>query len=336
MGSVKDLKVVKKPSKNGLGTGRFIFSDRYSVFDWGEMPDHIAHKGEAIALLGAYFFEELERKNVSTHYIGLVEEGEVKSIQDIKKPVNAMEIKLLQVIEPTSNGGYDYSRYLKEKEGALIPLEIIYRNSLPEGSSVFKRLRKGELKPEDIGLDKFPAPGQTLDPPILDFSTKLEITDRYLSKNEARKISGLSDEELEEIRDITMDVNRLISREFSRVGLTNEDGKVEFGQDTDGKLILVDVVGTLDECRFTYQGLPVSKEIARIYYRNTEWYGAVEKAQRHGVEWKEMCPAPPPLPQGLKVAISELYRACTNEITGKNWFDAPPLKDVLKEVKGKL
>jgi hypothetical protein len=36
---------------------------------------------------------------------------------------------------------------------------------------------------------------------------------------------------------------------------------------------VVDVVGTLDECRFTftYEGLHVSKEIARIYYRRTEW-----------------------------------------------------------------
>ena len=38
----------------------FEFSDDYSVFDWGKMPDKIDHKGRALALIGAYFFEQLE------------------------------------------------------------------------------------------------------------------------------------------------------------------------------------------------------------------------------------------------------------------------------------
>jgi phosphoribosylaminoimidazole-succinocarboxamide synthase len=41
MGSVKDLEVIQKPTLTEMGIGRFVFSDRYSVFDWGEMPDHI-------------------------------------------------------------------------------------------------------------------------------------------------------------------------------------------------------------------------------------------------------------------------------------------------------
>ena len=57
------------------GTGRFLFSDRYSVFDWGEMPDHIDGKGAALCLMGAYCFEQLEKKGVKTHYHGLVDEN---------------------------------------------------------------------------------------------------------------------------------------------------------------------------------------------------------------------------------------------------------------------
>lgn len=37
----------------------FRFSDRYSVFDWGEMPDSIPYKGEVLAGWSAYFFEIL-------------------------------------------------------------------------------------------------------------------------------------------------------------------------------------------------------------------------------------------------------------------------------------
>ena len=60
MGSVKDLEIVKKPTRDVMGIGKFHFSDRYSVFDWGEMPDHIEGKSEALCMMGAYCFERLE------------------------------------------------------------------------------------------------------------------------------------------------------------------------------------------------------------------------------------------------------------------------------------
>lgn len=39
----------------------FEYTDDFSVFDWGKMPDTIANKGAALVALGAYFFEELAR-----------------------------------------------------------------------------------------------------------------------------------------------------------------------------------------------------------------------------------------------------------------------------------
>lgn len=337
MGSVKDLKILKKPAGNNLGVARFVFSDRYSVFDWGEMPDHIPNKGAAIALLGAYFFEKLEERGIPTHYIGLVEEGKAKKLSDIKKPVNTMEIKLLHVIKPELKGDkYDYSSYQREKGGFLIPLEVIYRNFLPQGSSVFRRFKNGEIKPEHLGLDSMPAPGQKLDTPFIDVSTKLEITDRYLTWDEAKHILGLSDDEIVGLKNLTNTANALVTKEFSRIGLANEDGKIEFGFDMERRLMVIDVLGILDECRFTYNGLPVSKEIARIYYRNTEWYLAVEEAKKRDRQrWKETCRlSPQPLPERLKQAILQIYCACTNEITQKAWFgDMPSLKEILKEIK---
>ena len=38
----------------------FEFSDRYSVFDWGEMPDQLEEKGTALAIMGKSFFSYLE------------------------------------------------------------------------------------------------------------------------------------------------------------------------------------------------------------------------------------------------------------------------------------
>lgn len=339
MGSVKDLEVnsFKKPGPDTLGIGRFIFSNRYSVFDWGEMPDHIDHKGEALALTAACFFEELENRGIKTHYKGLVEKGEIKKLSEIDEPTNIMEIKLLRVIEPTyiyMDGRYDYSEYLKERKGVLIPLEVIYRNSLPEGSSVFRRLKSGDLKLEDLGLKDFPLPGQKLTVPLVDFSTKLETTDRYLSQDEAMRISGLSGEEMVELKKIVNSANSLITKGASRMSLVNEDGKFEFGFDSGRQLMLIDVIGTLDECRFTFKGLPVSKELARIYYRRTRWYDDVNRTKReNGRRWKEFCSSPPPLPPQLKVSISEVYQSFANEMTQRNWFDVPSLKEILAGLK---
>jgi phosphoribosylaminoimidazole-succinocarboxamide synthase len=337
MGSVKDFQILQEALMDTPGRARFTFSDRYSIFDWGEMPDNIQHKGAAISLLVAYFLEKLEKQGIPTHYLGLVEEGIVKQLSQVKKPVNVMEVELLRIIPPKSNGKeYDYSGYAKEKSTFLIPLEVIYRNSLPPGSSVFKRLENGQITPEDLGLKEMPVPDQKFDKPIIDVSTKLEITDRYINWNEAGQISGLSKDEITSLKELTCLINDMITTEFLSIGLVNEDGKIEVGFDKFRRLMLVDVLGTLDECRFTMDGLPVSKEIARIFYRDTPWSRDVDEAkQKDRQNWKKICcSAPPPLPSELKHLISQVYCACTNEITKKEWFpDIPSLKDLCKDIQ---
>jgi phosphoribosylaminoimidazole-succinocarboxamide synthase len=100
--------------------------------------------------------------------------------------------------------------------------------------------------------------------------------------------------------------------------------------------MVVDVVGTLDECRFTYNGLHVSKEIARTYYRRTEWAKEVEEAKRkakeRGIEnWKTLVKTEPPkLDQKLKTIITQMYMAAANEITRKKIFDVPELASIMK------
>jgi len=337
MGSVKDLEILEYPSSNKSGRGRFIFSDRYSVFDWGEMPDHIPNKGKSLCISAAYFFEKLKSLGIKSHYLGLVEDGnKLGRLSDIKAPVNIMEVKLLKVLPPLQKGShYDYSNYENENNNFLIPLEVIYRKSLPKGSSVFKRLEEGSLKLEDLGLKEMPLPGQTLHKPFLDVSTKLEESDRYLSWEEAQKIAHLSNNELEEIRKITLLINELIGQEANKIGLKYEDGKIEFGFDEERNLIVVDVLGTLDECRFTFEGMPVSKEIARLYYRKTNWFKELaEVKKRDSINWKgKVKLSPSPLPARLKELISMAYCAFANEITGRVWFPKiPAMKEILEEI----
>ncbi|MEM2812371.1 MAG: phosphoribosylaminoimidazolesuccinocarboxamide synthase, partial [Candidatus Bathyarchaeia archaeon] len=286
MGSVKDLVVIKKPTRDSMGVARFHFSDRYSVFDWGEMPDHIERKGASLCLMGAYCFERLEERGIRTHYRGLVDShGRVLHFDEIEEPTNIMEINLVNVYRPKAyveNGRlkYDYSIFTPELRNYLLPLEIIYRNGLPEGSSVFKRLEQGLITLEDLGLDHMPKPGERLPKPIFDVSTKLEESDRYITWREAKEIAGLTIEEIEEVKILLLKVNETITEIAEGAGLVNEDGKIELAFDPERRLMVVDVVGTLDECRFTYRGLHVSKEVARMYYRRTDWAKEVEEAKR--------------------------------------------------------
>ncbi|MEM1581903.1 MAG: phosphoribosylaminoimidazolesuccinocarboxamide synthase [Candidatus Bathyarchaeia archaeon] len=348
MGSVKDLEIIRRPTADVMGVGRFYFSDRYSVFDWGEMPDHIDGKGASLCLMGAYCFERLEEKGVETHYRGLVDaRGRILRFDELEEPTNIMEINLVNVYKPRAyveDGKlkYDYSIYAPSLRNYLLPLEIIYRNGLPEGSSVFKRLEQGLITLKDLGLDHMPKPGEKLSKPIFDISTKLEEGDRYISWEEAKRIAGLTDQEAEEVKDMLLKVNETITEIAGKAKLVNEDGKIELAFDPNRRLMVVDVVGTLDECRFTYKGVHVSKEVARIYYRRTEWASEVEEAKKKarelGIEnWKILVKLmPPKLEPKLKALISQMYMAAANEMTGKGFFNVPRLVDILEDIQSML
>lgn len=345
MGSVKDLEVIKSPTNYEMGVGRFLFSDRYSVFDWGEMPDHIDGKGAALCLIGAYYFEQLEKKGIKTHYKGLIDEkGNTIKFAEVKQPSRVMEVNLVSVYKPNISVAdgkvvHDYSVYTRSLKNCLIPLEIIYRNGLPEGSSIFKRIEQGKITLTDLGLDHYPKPGEQLTKPIFDVSTKLEETDRYVSWNEAQKIAGLSDQELREVKAVLLKVDETITGIASKAGLKNEDGKIELAFDDKRQLMIVDVVGTLDECRFTYEGVPVSKEIARQFYKKTSWYKDLEQAKKDseakGIrDWKLLCKSQPPkLDPALKTIISQMYMAAANEMTGHSLFNASRLSEVIRRYK---
>ena len=336
MGSVKDLKVISEPSLKKEGIARFLFSDRYSVFDWGQMPDLIEDKGKSLCIIGAFFFEKIQELGIKTHYRGVIEDGVLKKLNECKTPPSQMEITFLRVIKPLKKGAdYDYSIYKKEKTNFLIPLEVIYRNVITENSSILRRIKDGKVSWKDFRLTKPPELGKFLSEPILDFSTKLESQDRYLKYSEAKELSGLDESEFEEIRRITFKINDLITSQLKRIGILNIDGKLEFGFNAKRELLVIDCVGTPDECRFLYKGLHLSKEILRIFYKKTEWYREVERAKlKTKTNWKELVKTTPPkLPTDLKKCIEDMYRVLANEITQRKWFDCPSLENTVNNLK---
>ena len=75
----------------------------------------------------------------------------------------------------------------------------------------------------------------------------------------------------------------------------------------------------------------MSKEVLRKWYRNTEWYKRLESLKDQP-NWRELAGEPPKLPADLLKAVSDMYKACCNEITGRKFFDVDSLKEVIKRI----
>jgi phosphoribosylaminoimidazole-succinocarboxamide synthase len=337
MTSVKEFRVDEAATPDRLGRGAFAFTDDYSVFDWGKMPDEIPGKGASLCAMGAANFESLEREGVPTHYRGVATGGDPHSLADADAPPREMAIDLTRIPDlPHEGRDYDYEAFhAAAGENYLIPLEIVFRNTVPVGSSLRSR-----TTPEAVGLDGREWPEDPVDfpDPVVEFSTKFEESDRYLDRAAADRIAGAA--AVDDLEAIAREVNRLVTDRAAAAGLTHEDGKIECLY-YDGEIRVADVVGTFDENRFAFDGQEVSKEVIRQYHRRTQpgWVAAVDAAKREARErdvadWRELCErAPEPLPEDVVDAASDLYRAGTNAYLDRKLFAVPPLSAAVAAVQ---
>ncbi len=369
MGSVKDLKILKPAYENQPGIGRFTFSDRYSVFDWGEMPDHIVGKGRALASMAAFNFEKLEKIGVKTHYRGLVNSrGKLTRFDELKEGENGadtMEVDLGVVYKPTERSfiedgkpvtkydytifqAYEFSSIFKRPDNYLIPLEIIYRNGLPKGSSVFDNIKKAKNEADkakgkkmlkdiltSLGLKEEPKEGDMLPKPVITYTTKLEPGDRKLSQGEALCIPGFQVVEFADVVNTALKVNDFITKQGEKTGFVHYDGKVEMLL-RDTKPIVCDVIGTLDEDRFGFNGEQVSKEFLRDWYnrKQPEFRTACKEWEQTGSRWQERCPVKPiNLDPRILTLTSQMYTSAANRYTGKRIFDVHELEKVMNEIR---
>lgn len=380
---VEKIKLLHKGSVKDIYSGEsegeliFKFSERYSVFDWGEMPDLLENKGKCLALMGGMFFrwlessrswklweprqrlekvegevlEGLRSKGLKHHYVGqLSNEPETMVVKKVDVP------KL-----PESQGTYDYSFYHKGPTNSLVPLEVIFRFGVPEGSSLLKRVGDQDYL-RVLGLKNAPKVGEWLARPILEFSTKLESTDRYLNYEEAQRLAGLSDYEFARLHAFTTLLAMRLSDLFAEAGISLWDGKFEFAfgelnKETNVRdFVLVDSIGP-DELRLSYQENKLSKEFLRSFYRSSPWLKEVEAAkvkakQEKTINWKTFVSSKPmALTENFKEAAtglymglaSTLYQKFKSEVGDKDNFDtsflqnAPDLKELsvlMEKVKG--
>jgi phosphoribosylaminoimidazole-succinocarboxamide synthase len=279
----------------------FVFSDRISVFD-KIIPSNIPYKGETLARESAYWFETIKKLGINSHFIEL-------------KPPNRMRVKRVNVIG-------DYSKINTQTNNYLIPLELITRNFVY--GSLWDRVKQGLVKAEQLGFAKGHEVKQAeqMPQPFFEVTTKLEKTDRNLSTEEALKISGVTQQGYQEMKELCLKIDDRINSEVRKRGLIHVDGKKEFAYDKNRNLMVIDTFGTADEDRFWdakeyEQGRYVerSKEFVRQYYRNTGYHEALYKARKEGKAEPDI----PPLPDNMVKQASDIYVKLFEDMTGQHF-----------------
>ncbi|MCS7108226.1 MAG: phosphoribosylaminoimidazolesuccinocarboxamide synthase [Sulfolobales archaeon] len=123
---------------------------------------------------------------------------------------------------------YDGERSVIVKKLSMIPAEVVVRNYAYGG--LVKRLPL--LKP----LTK-------LNTPTVEFHYKSdELHDPLILSEDLINAGLVSPHELEVIKEVSLKVNDVLLRRFDGCGLLLLDFKLEFGRDSDGKVLLADEI----------------------------------------------------------------------------------------------
>jgi len=176
----------------------------------GKKKAEYTQKGEITCRVAEYWFRILEEEGIPTHYI------------TCETPTRMLVHHL-----------------------NIIPVEVIWRNFV--AGSLIKRYRAGEVV-LPYGVE--PEEGASIPDGMIEFTTKFEVVDRPVGKEEILSNGWMSEQEIEYITNITRRINNILSSKLKEAGLILADFKVEYGRNPKNEIILADEVGTPDGCRF--------------------------------------------------------------------------------------
>ena len=314
-GSVKNI----RGNKDEVCELIFEYTDGHSVFDWGTMPDLIPDKGRSLAFMADAFFSllgegrhwktfpcanseiqeewrKLQKTGMSHHGLGPVDDEQ--NPVERESTSRYYKVRGVKIYPPSFNEGvWDYSSYKSRPTQALVPLEVVFRFGIPAGSSFLERSGDANYL-KSLGVHHPIKEGDLFDIPIIEYSSKLETSDRYLTGQEAQKMACLTDSEFKTLHRRSVCLAYRLKQIFQELELVLWDGKFEFAfGEKDGRdnrdFMLVDSIGP-DELRLTYQGIQLSKQNLRNFYKGGAWHKALVTAKKWAVErgekdWKKIC-----------------------------------------------
>lgn len=193
-----------------------IVTDRLSAFD--RVLGTIPFKGQVLNQLTAFWFEKTRRK-VPNHLLSVPDPNVMVTKLCEPLPIE-MVVRAYITGVTTTSAWYNYQKGVRNFCG----------NLLPDG------LRRD----------------QKLDMPILTPSTKAAKGghDESVSKQEILRRGLVSEEEFNQMAEMSFRLFELGQRHSAKIGLILADTKYEFGRDAGGNIIVIDEIHTPDSSRY--------------------------------------------------------------------------------------
>jgi phosphoribosylaminoimidazole-succinocarboxamide synthase len=261
-----------------------VSSDRISAFDY-VLPSLIPGKGQVLNLIAAFWFDRTKNL-LSNHVLSA-------------SPENLPEFKAhFAVLE---------KRALLARKLSALPLEAVVRGYVA-GSGWKTYQESGEI----CGV-KLPAGlkfAERLPEPIFTPTTKAESGhDENMSFGKLAELIGR--ETAERIRSLSLQLFAAASKYAFSKGIIIADSKFEFGQDEQGKIVLIDEIFTPDSSRFWKledyrpgeEPRAYDKQFVRNYLLASTW-------DRKSI--------PPELPEEVINKTKDTYQEIFRILTGEN------------------
>ncbi|REJ78207.1 MAG: phosphoribosylaminoimidazolesuccinocarboxamide synthase [Acidobacteria bacterium] len=263
-----------------------VATDRISAFDC-VMPNQIPQKGAILTALSEFWFNFLS--DVSPNHLISTDS---------------------RSLDETSGNRELVGRSTIVRRTKVFPVECVVRGYL-EGSG-WKDYRAtgkvcGHVLPEDLEQCS------KLESPIFTPATKAASGhDENIPESRFAEIVG--EDVAEELKRRTLEIYAKASAYAAERGIIIADTKFEFGQDREGKILLIDEVLTPDSSRFwsvaSYEpghAQPsFDKQFLREYLESIDW---------------DKTPPAPDLPEEIVQATAERYREAFRLITGTEFTD---------------
>lgn len=276
------------------GRRALVTTDRVSAFD--RILGTIPFKGQVLNQLAAFWFERT-RDIIPNHVISVPD-------PNVMVVAECEQLPLEFIVRGYITGVTSTSAWTNYAKGA----RNICGNILPDG------LRKD----------------QKLERPILTPTTKHEIHDRNVSRDEAVAEGLITPELFDQAADVCFRMFEAGTREAAKRGLILVDTKYELGM-LNGRLVVSDEVHTPDSSRYWYadsyaelfaKGEP-QRKLDKEYVR--EWLA--ERGFRGEGE-------PPALPDEVRIEAARRYITAYELITGRDF--QPAAGDIAPRVEAAL
>ncbi len=178
-------------------------------------------------ILLAYFKDDATAFNAQKR-------GTIQGKGEVNTAISTHLFKLLEAKGvPTHYIDTPSANEMRVKRVKIVPLEVIVRN-----------IAAGSLC-KQTGIEV----GTEIKPPLVEFCYKNDaLGDPLLTRERLLLMKLSTSEQLEEITNLTLKINEILSDFFNQCGITLVDFKLEFGITSDGQLVLADEISP-DTCR---------------------------------------------------------------------------------------